>query len=415
MTTMPPRARHLGRPFQLLWAATGVSNIGDGVGMVALPLIAASVTRDPLLIASVATAQRLPWLLFVLVSGVIVDRSDRRQLQRMANLARSLVLVTLGGAALSGWISIPILIAAALLLGVAETLFDNAAIALLPAVVTRDDLERANGRIYTTQTIANEFVGPPLGGSLFTLLAASPLLLSAACYGLASALISLLPGNFQPAERAPWSLTSVRGAILEGLRWFWGDRLLHALGIKAALEHGCWAATNAILVLVVQERVGLDAAGYGLLLGAGAVGGVLGGLSASRVIGRIGPGSAVMLNLVIQGVAYLGIALSADAIVVSVMLGLLSYTGSIGGVVGESFRQAVIPNQLLGRVGSAFRLYALGSMAIGALIGGLLARTFGLLTPYWLSAFALLLLSVVLLPTVNNRALAAARHAAEQR
>lgn len=123
-------------------------------------------------------------------------------------------------------------------------------------------------------------------------------------------------------------------------------------------------------------------------------------------------GSAAMLNLLIQAVAYAGIALSANPFVVALMLALQSYTGSIGGVVGVSFRQAIIPDQLMGRVSSAFRLYALGAMAVGAAAGGLLARSFGLLASYWLSALIMLVLSIALLPVINNRAMAAARLAA---
>jgi MFS family permease len=196
-------ASGLGGRFRLLWAASAASNLADGVSMVALPLLAASLTRDPLQIAAVAAAQRLPWLLFVLVSGVVIDRSDRRRLQQGANLGRTLLLVVLGAATLAGWSSIPLLLGVALLLSIAETLADTAAVALLPAVVERDDLERANGRLYTTQTVANEFVGPPVGGGLFALAAAAPLLLVAACYGLAAALVSLLRGNFQPLPRDP--------------------------------------------------------------------------------------------------------------------------------------------------------------------------------------------------------------------
>lgn len=149
----------------------------------------------------VAGAQRLPWLLFVLISGVLVDRRDRRRLQQAANLTRALVLGALGTAIMLRWASIPLLVGVALCLGVAETLFENTAIVLLPAVVARDDLERANGRLYTTQTIANEFVGPPLGGGLFTLAAAAPLLIRAACYGFAASLVRLLRGTFRPAQR----------------------------------------------------------------------------------------------------------------------------------------------------------------------------------------------------------------------
>jgi MFS family permease len=408
------RKLSIGSSFQILWVATGVSNLGDGIGLVVMPLLAASMTRDPVLIAGVATAQRLPWLLFTLVSGVLVDRADRRALQRATNFFRAVVLGALGVAVLLEWASIPLLFGVALLLGVAETLFDNAAFALLPAVVARDDLERANGRLFTTQTVTNEFVGPPLGGTLFALAAAAPIFVGGAIYAVAATLIGLLRGSFRAAPISSQPTTTLWGEIGKGLRWFWRHQLLHIMGIKSGLEHGCWAATNAILVLVAQERLGLDAASYGALLAAGAVGGLLGGLIANRLIARIGQGSTSLLNMVVQGVSYLGIALSTNIVVVGLMLGLMSYAGVVGGVVGSSFRQAIIPNHLMGRVSSAFRLYGLGSMALGAFIGGLLARGFGLLAPYWLCGGIMFALTLVLLPTINNRTMAQARLDAQQ-
>lgn len=410
------RQSGLGRSFHIVWTSTAVSNLGDGIALVVLPLLAANLTRDPALIAGVAVAQRLPWLLFTLISGVVVDRVDRRRIQIYTNLLRAVILSALAFTFWLGWSSIFAIFIVAFLLGIAETLFDNAAVALLPAIVPHNELERANGRLYTTQTIANEFVGPPVGGVLFALTAAVPLGVNAAIYALAAALMGILHGSYRTKTALPLASSALRptvaGEIVEGVRWFWGHRLLHVLGIKAAFEHGCWAATNAILVLVVQERLGLDATGYGVLLAAGAVGGVLGGLSASWLIARIGAGSAVLLNLIIQSVAFAGIALSTNVLVVALMLVGISFTGSIGGVVGVSFRQAVIPDPLLGRVISAFRMYALGGMALGALIGGLLARSFGLLTPYWLSSALLLFLFFILLPIVNNHTLAQARQAA---
>lgn len=410
--------QRLTRSFHLLWASTAVSNAGDGIALVALPLLATAVTSDPVLIAGVATAQRLPWLLFTLLSGVVVDRVNRARLQGLTNYLRALILGTLALGTGLGWVSIYWLLAGAFLLGIAELFFDNAAFALLPSVVAKDDLERANSRIYTTQTIANEFVGPPLGGTLFSVAAAIPLAANALLYTVAALLVGLLPKSLrlphEPRTNASaTTVVAVRREIAEGMRWFWGHRLLHLLGIKAAFEHGCWAATNALLVLVVQERLGMDAAGYGILLAVGAVGGLFGGVMASRLISSMGAGSAVLLNLLIQSVAFAGIAVSDSPFVVALMLIGISFTGSIGGIVGISFRQAVIPDALLGRVVSAFRMYALGGMALGALIGGLLARAFGLATPYWLSSALLLLLFVLLLPYVNNHTLAAARLAAQ--
>lgn len=406
------RQSRLGRAFQLVWTATGVSNLGDGVTLVALPLMGATITSDPALIAGIATAQRLPYLLFTLFSGVLVDRVDRLVLQQATNFFRAAVIALLSVAIYFDWASIFLLFVAAFLLGVAETFYDNAAFALLPTLVEHDQLEHANGRIYTTQTVANEFVGPPLGGALFAWATAVPFLSSAILYSSAAMLIRLLQGSVHTRPSVARSRASLWQEITEGIKWFWGHRLLHILGIKAGIEHACVAATYSILVLVATDRLGLDATAYGLLLSASAVGGVIGAVTAPSISKRFGPGRADSLNMVLQSVGYIGIALSTNAILVALMLALLSFTGALGSIVAISFRQAIIPKHLSGRVSSAFRLYAIGAMSLGALAGGLLARNFGLPTPFWVSGVILLGLLLILLPIVNNRTMAQARQAA---
>jgi MFS family permease len=232
-------------------------------------------------------------------------------------------------------------------------------------------------------------------------------------YAAAAAMIGLLRGSFRATSTTVQPSATLRAEIAEGFRWFWQHRLLHIMGIKSGIEHGCWAATNAVLVLIAQDRLGVDAAGFGALVAAGAIGGVVGGITANWLIIRLGAGGASLLNMALQGIAYFGIALSTNLVVVSLMLVVLSYTGSIGGVVGSSFRQAIIPDRLQRRVTSAFRLYALGGMSIGALVGGLLAGSFGLLTPYWLSGAALLIMTIALVPIVNNRTMSEARQQAQ--
>ena len=183
------RTRGLGPDFAKLWTANAVSNLGDGVTLVAGPLLAASLTRDPRLVAGLAVAQRLPWLLFSLVSGALVDRLDRRLLMVRVDAARCVAVGLLGVAVLADAASLPLLYVVFFALGTAETLFDNAAVSILPAVVPRAQLARANGRLLGAQMVANELVAPPLGGLLFAAAAAVPFLLDA--------------GTSRP--RPPWS------------------------------------------------------------------------------------------------------------------------------------------------------------------------------------------------------------------
>jgi hypothetical protein len=177
--------RGLGPGFARLWTANAVSNLGDGVTLVAGPLLAASLTRDPRLVAGLAVAQRLPWLLFSLVSGALVDRLDRRLVMVRVDAARAVVVGLLGVAVLADAATLPLLYAIFFALGTAETLFDNAAVSILPAVVPTDQLSRANGRLLGAQMVANELVAPPLGGWLFAAAAAVPFLVDAGSFAAA--------------------------------------------------------------------------------------------------------------------------------------------------------------------------------------------------------------------------------------
>lgn len=368
-------ARPRARAFARLWAATAASNLADGVGLTAAPLLAASLTRDPALVAGLAFAQRLPWFLFSVFSGALVDRFDRRRTMGWGSVLRAAALGGLGAAALFGWANLVVLYAVFFVLGVGETLVDNAALALLPAVVPKERLEAANGRLFATQTVANELVGPPLGGVLFGVLAAAPFFVSAGGYGVAAALILGLRGSFRSARpvpaagRAPTLLANLAGT-----------------------------ACGAVFVLVAQDRLGLNPAGFGLVLAAGTVGGVAGGLAADRLARWLGPGGAIFLTNLLPAVGYAVVATTRSPVVVGLAFALLAFAPTVGNVLLISLRQAIIPDHLLGRVTSAYRLFALGALPLGALFGGALARSLGLTAPYWAAAAIMAVTAFAVLP-----------------
>lgn len=399
-------------PFARLWSASAASNLGDGVGLAAAPLLAASLTRDPALVAGLTLAQRLPWFLFTLVSGALVDRLDRKSVLGWGNAARALALAALGAAVLSGQASLPALYLAFFVLGAAETLVDNAALAILPAIVPRRGLERANGRLFATQTLTNEMAGPALGGALFGAAAAAPFLLHGALYALAAALIGRLRGRFHPGGEAAGAPSSLAAGIRAGLGWFWRHRLLRTLGMMAGVSNLCSAAALSVFVLHAQDRLGLSAGGYGLLLAVGALGGAAAGLAAETIQRRLGGGATIFLSNLLPALAYLAISRAQDPLVVGIAFILLSFAPMVGNVVLISLRQAIIPDALLGRVTSAYRLFALGALPLGALIGGALGRASGLTAVFALSAAVMALTAFAVLPVVNNRALADAREGA---
>jgi len=397
--------------FGALWAASGVSNLADGIGLTAAPLLAATLTRDPLLVSGLTIAQRLPWFLFTLVSGALVDRLDRRLVMQRANLWRFLLLGILAVAVVTGRASLLVLCLIFFLLGCIETLFDNAALAILPHIVEEQDLEDANGRLFATATVANELIGPPLGSTLFSLLPSAAFVSSALAYGLSSRLLQRIPGQFESSHGHD---TRLRDEISQGVRWFWRHRLLRTLGLFAGTFNLVFGATMSVFVLYAQDVLHLDNAAYGFLLAFGAVGGILGGLLTRRLSDRFGPGTILLADALISGLAFIGIGLSAQAWVVGLMFVLMSLSDMFGNVIIVSLRQAIIPGHLLGRVASAYRLVVLGALPLGALAGGLLARITTLPTPFWTGGLLLIVVGIAMQPIVNNRTIRQARDRAKQ-
>ena len=211
----------LGRSFWGLWKSSGLSNLADGVLKIALPLVAIRYTQSPTAIAGLAFALTLPWLLFALPSGALVDRLDRRKAMLGANLARCMVLAVLAFAVVLNSGSMWLLYLAAFCIGVAETIYDTSAQSILPTIVGREQLSRANGRLFAVELTANQFIGPPLGGVLVATSAALALLVPGALWIAAIGVLLLVRGTF----RIPRTVrTTLRNDIAEGLRLLWHVR-----------------------------------------------------------------------------------------------------------------------------------------------------------------------------------------------
>jgi MFS family permease len=405
----------LGANYWKLWAASTASNLGDGVTMVAAPLLAATLTRDPFLVASLTLAHRLPWMLFTLVAGALVDRLDRRRVMWAVDAARAAVIGLLSAAVYLGWANLLLLYAVFFALGALETFFDNAAQAILPAVVGREQLEKANGRLFGAQVVTNEFAGPPLGGFLFAAAAAVPFLLNAGTFAAAAVLVLAMRGSYRPRKEVGAPATTLAAEIGEGLRWLWSRPLLRTLAIMLGVINAMYAAVQAILVLFALEVLGLGEVGFGALLTAGAAGGLLGSFVAEPVTVRIGHGRALLAAVLVSAAALAGIALTANPFVVGAMFLVSGVSAVVWNVITVSLRQSIIPERLFGRVNSAYRLLGWGGMSLGALLGGLLASILGLTAPMWFGAAALAAMFLIVLPRVNNRTVTQARSESPER
>ncbi len=399
----------LGANYWKLWTASTISNLGDGVTLVAGPLLAASLTRDPVLVAGIAFAQRLPWLLLSLISGALVDRLDRRLLMVAVDGFRTVLLLGLALAVLLDFVNIPLLYVVFFLMGTAETLFDTASVSILPAVVPRESLEKANGRLFGAQIISNEFAAPPLGGFLFAAAASVPFFLDAGSFAAASALVLFMRGKFKAERPEGTPPTTLWAEIREGLRWLWGHQLLRTLAVSLGVANLTMTATISIFVLFAQELLGLGPFGYGVLMTSVAVGGLAGSLAAEHLTGWLGAGTVMRIGLLIEAASTGVIALSREPLVVGAMLALFGFHAIVWNVITISLRQQIIPERLLGRVNSAYRLLGLGGMSVGALLGGVLARSFGLTAPFWFASAFVAILTLFVWRIINNRTVSESR------
>ncbi|MDQ4124258.1 MAG: MFS transporter [Actinomycetota bacterium] len=383
----------LGSDFVRVWSAAAVSNIGDGVRTTALPLLAAAVTRNPVAVSGILLAGHLPWLLFTLPAGAIVDRFDRRDLVMRVSLLRAVVMAFLCGMVLLGDAGLPVLYAVAFLQGVGEVFSDNAVFALVPEVAPTERLEDANGRLEAVVVATNQFAGPALGGLLFAQFAGLPFLVDAASFVLMA--ILLLGIRKRPRPPAPAAApTSIRADIAEGIRWLRARPSLRNLSFIAALTNMALNATFAIFVLFALEELDLSAPAFGILLSVEAVGALAGSLLASRVRKRVGIPVALAAALGVAGLANLAIASTGIVPIVSVMMVAVAFAGGVWNVLTNSLRQAVTPDRLLGRVQSAHRLLAWGAIPFGTLLGGVAAATFGLRAPFLVAAVMLCALAI---------------------
>lgn len=395
--------------FVKLWLGSASSNLADGIGLSAAPLLAATLTRDPALVAGLSVAQQLPWFLLSLISGVLVDRLDRRLVLVSANLLRSGLFAILAITIWTNWLSLPYLYITFFVLGTTETLVDNAAFAILPAIIQREQLEQANGRLFATSTIANEFAGPPVGSTLFALLTATPFVAAAGAYSTAAVLLGFIRGQYSAWDDADQGRLTLGSDIIEAVRWFWNCPLLPVLSGMAGAINFFFAATFSILVLFAQDILGIGEVAYGFLLTSSAIGGILGSLVADSIVKRLGPGRTIFVTNLLPGAAYLIIASTTSPVLVGAMLACGSFASMLGNIIIVSFRQAIIPDHLLGRVTSVYRMAALGALPLGALFGGFIARTFGLAAPYWIGGITLIVMAFALLLIVSNQTMAAAR------
>jgi len=396
----------LGPAYGRLWVATALTNVGDGIRAAALPLLAASLTGRPELVAGVAVAAQVPWLLVGPLAGAVVDRVDRRRLVSTVDILRAGLLAALVAAVATGNASIWLLYLVAFVAGLGETLRDTAASTLVPALVPAQHLERANGRLVTAEVGGNELVGPALGGWLFAAAVVLPFAVNSGTLAVAAMLVLMLPDLFRPvvlAEPAAGRRT-LRADIAEGLRWLARHRLLRGVTALAVLLALLDAAWFAILVLYVAEAAGVTATGFGLLLAVSSLGAIAGGMLADRIIARLSLTTALSGATLLTGLAQGALGLTGAVTVIATCLAVSGFAFAIANVAVVTIRQRYTPERLLGRVTATYRTLVSGAAAAGALLGGVAAAGYGVRAPMLAGAPVLVAAGALAIPLLRRAA-----------
>jgi predicted MFS family arabinose efflux permease len=371
----------LGGGFRWLLASSWVSNLGDGFALAAGPLLIASQTHDPRLVALATLLQQLPWLLFGLFAGALADRLDRRLIVVIVDLMRAGVLVLLSVSILTDAVSIALVLGALFLLGTAEVFADNASSTLLPMLVARSDLALANSRLQAGFLTVNQLAGPPIGAALFAVGMFLPFATQAVLVGSGAVLVSrvVLPAH---RRHAPGP-RDVGRDIAAGFRWVVRHAAVRTLVLTIFTFNITFGAAWSVLVLYASERLGMGAIGFGLLTTVGAVGGLVGTTSYGWITRRISLGDVMRIGLIIETFTHLALALTTVPAVAMLIFFVFGAHAFIWGTTSITVRQRAVPTELQGRVSSVNSLGVYAGLVIGAAVGGVIAKRWGITAPFW--------------------------------
>jgi len=420
----------LGAGFAKLWFASTASALGVGLATVATPLLIASRTSSPLVISAAQGVAWLPWLLFALPGGVLVDRVDRRRLMIVVDWARVVLMGALAFAISTGYAGIAVIYVVLFLINTGEIVFRSAGQAMIPAVVPREGLERANGWLIGGVTVMQNMIAGPLGALLFVVAASIPFWANSGTYAVSAVLIAMVVGSYRAAPKAvadevprvsdeagdaagrPHPIRAVWAEMAEGFVWLRRQRILRTMAVLIGLLNVTLTAALAILVLLAKERLHLSSVGYGLLFTVMAAGSILGSAIGDRLIKKVTATWTIRIGLVIEAALHLVLATSLNSYVVGFFLFAFGIHGALWSIVGNSLRQRLTPPEMYGRVASTTLFIAAGGNCVGAVLGGVIAGKFGLTAPYWV-AFVVAVLVAATTWRVFNRADVAEAYASE--
>ncbi|SCY36122.1 Predicted arabinose efflux permease, MFS family [Paenibacillus polysaccharolyticus] len=393
--------------YSKLFGAFSLTFLGDGLTLAAVPWLVSTLTTDTLYASITMTALRLPWLIFSLPVGVLIDRYSRKHMLVGASFTRMIFLLFLTICIWGGWISIPLLALFMFGIGLSRVVFDSTVQTIIPQVVEEKKLEKANGQFTAGQLITSDILGVALGGFIITMHIVYPFAIDTVTAILSLLLISGLRGSFHPAkskesqvqeqaEKETRPMKNWKREMWSGIQYVFQDRFLRGLAILSVTITLMFSMILVTQIFFVREVLQLEAYAFGILISIATIGSILGSQAVAYMRKRWSSKQLILLSILSMGLLYGAVGLTSNAYVVGGLYFCAAFFIVVYNVIRSSILQRSVPNELLGRVGSVFRFLSFGISAIGTLLGGLLVRVsetffdrlFSLQLPY-------LLLSVV--------------------
>jgi MFS family permease len=404
----PSRPLWRNRDFLLLWNGQTISTLGTNMSTLALPLLVLALTHSPAQAGLLTAMRLLPYLLFSLPAGALVDRWDRKAVMIRCDLVRWFALGSVPLAFGLGHLALIHLYVVAFVEGTAYVFFSLAQIAALPQVVSSAHLPQAYALDTTTEYIGT-LLGPSLGGFLIGLvpvvaLGASLAYLADSISYLVSVLSLLFIRVSFQMKRTARNKLALRKEIAEGLRFLWQQPLLRTMVVLTMVVNFLLSPVTLVVIVLVHGTLHIDVRTLGIILSAGGVGGVLGGIIAPWIRTRIRFGQVIIGSVIVWGIATLLLAFASSPFLFAVGVGVTSLMWPIYGVVLVSYRLSLTPDFLQGRVNSAFRFLSYGSEPLGAALGGVLLVPLGPRVVLALIAAGLVLSSFVVSCTALRKA-----------
>ena len=373
----------LGPAFNRLWGASLTTNLADGILAVAAPLLAITLTKNPVLISMLSALVMLPWLFFAIPIGALVDRVDRRILLASANAFRCVIAALIALSISTDTMTIYLLFLATFLIGICEVAADTSSQSLIPQILDNSQFERGNSRLQISETVVQGFIGTPISGILYAVAIYLPFIANSLGFLVAAILTAFIPVKFLQdlREVSPEKTkSSFLSEIKFGVKYLYAHKLLRRIVLVTASIGFCYSISISTIILFITQELALKPAFFGIALSIQALGAILGGLLAPALSKRFGRSQVMAVCIFLSSLFVLLEGFAPNIYVWITLATLGSFTISNWNILLMSMYQNIIPQDLFGRIHGARRTIVWGLMPFGSLIGGFLANA-GLRTP----------------------------------